>query len=65
MGIDFSANPTREPYYYGVMEYVEGIPWDYNPKDEIIYKHLTNGMHIFMPFLGPICHFCESPIQDP
>ena len=45
------------------MEDVEGIPWNYNPKDELRYKHLTNGVHMFMPFLGPTCHFCKYPIQ--
>ena len=52
----FSANPDREPNYYGVMEDVEVIPWNYNPEDEIRYKQLTNGVHIFMHFLGHTCH---------
>ena len=60
-----SASPDRESYYYGVMEYVEGIPWNYNPKDETGYKHLTNGVHLFIPFLGPTCHFCKYLIQAP
>ena len=60
-----SDNLDREPYYYGVMEDVEGIPWNSNPKDEIRYKHLTNGVNLFMPFLGPTCHFCKDPIQAP
>ena len=46
-----------EPYYYGVMDDVECIPWNVNPKDELMYKHLTNGLHMFMPFLGPTFHF--------
>ena len=32
-GYFFSDNLNREPYYYGVMEDVEVIPWNYNPKD--------------------------------
>ena len=24
-----------------------------------MYKHLTNGLNVFMPFLGPKCHFCN------
>ena len=52
------TNPDGEPYYYGVMEDVEGIPWNFNPEDELRYKHLTNGVKIFMPFLGPTYHFC-------
>ena len=43
------------------MEDVEGIPWYSNPKDELRYKKLTNGVHLFMPFLGPIC--CLYKIQ--
>ena len=46
----------RETYYYGVMQDVEGIPWNYNHKDELRYKHLTNGVHILIPFLGPTCN---------
>ena len=53
----FSADLDRDLYYYGVMEDVEGIPWNYNPKYELRYKHLTNGVNMFMPFLGPKCHF--------
>ena len=41
------------------MEDVESIPWNSNIKDELRYKHLTNGVHMFMPFLGPKCHFCN------
>ena len=51
------------------MEDVEGRPWNYNPKDEIRYKHLTNGVNMFMPFLGPTCNFCNLqyrlPISSP
>ena len=60
-----SANPDKEAYYYGVMEDVEGIPGNSNPRDELRYKHLTNSVHMFMHFLGPTCHFCKSPIHDP
>ena len=60
-----SANPDREPYYYCVIDDVSGIPWNSNPKDKLRYKHLTNDVHMFMPFLGPTCHFRKSPIQDP
>ena len=52
-----SAKPDREPYDYGIMEDVEGIAWNCNPKGELIYKHLTNGVQLFIPFLGPKCHF--------
>ena len=52
----FSANPDREPYYYAVMEDAEGIPWDYNIKNAVGYKQLTNGVHLFMPFIGPTYH---------
>ena len=55
----FSANPDRETYYYGLMKDVEGIPWNSNPKDELRYKHLTNCVHMFMPFLVPTCHLCN------
>ena len=41
------------------MEDVEGIPWNVNPKDELRYKHLTNGLHMFMPLLGLTFHFCN------
>ena len=47
------------------MDYVEGIPWNCNPKDMIRFKHLTNGVDMFIPFLGPTCHFCKSKIQAP
>ena len=47
----------REPYYYGLMEDVEVIPLNFNPKDELSYKHLITGGHLFMPFLGPTCRF--------
>ena len=60
-----SANPNRELYYYGVMEDVEGIPWNSNPKDELRYKHLTNGVNMFMPLLGPTCHFCNLQYRPP
>ena len=40
------------------------IPWNSNPKDEISYQNLTNGVKLFMPFHGPTCHFCKSLIQD-
>ena len=55
----------RELYYYGVMEDVEDTPWDYNPKDKLRYKHLTNGFHLFMPFLGPTCHFYNIQYRLP
>ena len=61
----FSANPDRELYYYGVMEDVEGVPWDSNPEDELRYKHLNNGMHMFMLLLGPKCHFCNIQYRLP
>ena len=61
----FSANPDKEMYYYGLMEDVEGITWNSNPKDEPRYKHLPNGAHMFMPFLGTTCHFCKSPMHAP
>ena len=60
-----SANPDRELYYYGVMEDVEDTPWDYNPKDKLRYKHLTNGFHLFMPFLGPTWHLCNLQYRLP
>ena len=51
------------------MEDVEVIPWHYNPKDELGYKHLTNVVHIFIPILGPTCHFYNIqyiiPISSP
>ena len=31
----FSSNLDRELYYYGVMDDVEGITWNYNTKDEL------------------------------
>ena len=54
-----SSNPDRELYYYGVMEDVEGIPWNSNPKDELRYKHQTNGVNLFIPFLGITRRFCN------
>ena len=33
----FSSNPDREPYYYGVMEDLEGIPCNSNTKYELRY----------------------------
>ena len=51
----FSDNSDREPYYYKVIEDVEGIPWKFYPKDELSYKHLTNGVYMFMLFLVPTC----------
>ena len=47
------------------MEDVEGIPWNSNPKDEIRYTQITNGVYMFMLFLGPTCHFCKFTIQAP
>ena len=38
------------------MEDVEVIPWNFNPNDELRLKHLTNGVYLFMPFLGTICN---------
>ena len=55
-----SSNSDKETYYYGVMEDVEGIPWNSNPGDEPRYKQLTNGVHVFMHFLGPTFHFCSN-----
>ena len=46
------------------MEDVEGIPWNYNPKDELMHKKLTNGVQMFMSFLGTTCHLCKYTIQD-
>ena len=48
-----------EPYYYGVMEDVEDIPWIYNPKDELRYKDLNNGVQMCTALLGPTCHLCN------
>ena len=64
-GYLFSDNPDRDPYYYGVMEDVEGIPSNNNPNDELMYKHLTNGVHLFLPLLGPTCHFFNLPYRLP
>ena len=61
----FSNNPDKESYHYRIMECVEGMPWNENPKDELRYKHLNNDLHLFMIFLGPTYHFCKSPIQAP
>ena len=47
------------------MEDVEGIPWNYNPNYELRYKHLTNGVHMFMPLLGPTCRFCNLQYRLP
>ena len=47
------------------MEDVENIPWNSNIKDELRYKHLTNGVHLLMPFLGPICNFCNIQYRVP
>ena len=55
----FSDNPDRELYYYGVMEDGKVIHFNSNPKDEIRYRHLTNYLHMFIPFLGTTCHFCN------
>ena len=44
---------------------VEGIPWNANPKGELRYKHLANGVQLFMHFLGPTYHLCKYPIQGP
>ena len=60
-----SDNLDREPYYYGVMEDVEGIPWNYNPKDELMHKKLTNGVQMFMSFLGTTCHLCNIQYRLP
>ena len=30
-----------------------------------MYKHLTNGLNVFMPFLGPKCHFCNIQYRLP
>ena len=46
-----------DPYYYVAMDDVEFIHCNYNPKGELRYKHLTNGVHLFIPFLGTTCHF--------
>ena len=48
---------------------MEGIPRNSNTKDGIRPKNLTNGVHMFMPFLGPTCHLCNIqyrlPISSP
>ena len=41
------------------MEDLEGTPCNYNSKYELSYKRLTDGVHLFMPFLGPIFHFWD------
>ena len=64
-GYFFSDNLDREPYYYGVMEDLEGIPWNYNTKYELSNKHLTSGMHLFITFLGLTCHFCNLQYRLP
>ena len=60
-----SANVDREPYYHGVIEDVECIPWDYNPKDGLMYKQLTNVVHLFMTLIVPTCHFCNLQYRIP
>ena len=55
----FSANPDRETYRYRIMEDVKGIICNLNPKDELRYKHITTGVHLFIPFLGHTYHFCN------
>ena len=47
------------------MEDVEGIPWNYNPKDELKYKHLNNVVNLFMPLLGPTCYCCDIKYRLP
>ena len=47
------------------MEDVAGIPWNSNPVDELRYKHLTNSFHMFVPFLGPTCHFYNLQYRLP
>ena len=44
---------------------MEVIPWNSNTKDELRYKHLTNGVHLLMPFLGPTCHFLNLQYRLP
>ena len=56
-GYCFSDKSDREPYYYGLMEGVDGTPWNYNPKEELRHKHLANGVHLFITFLSTACHF--------
>ena len=47
------------------MEDVEGIPWNYNPKHELRYKHQPNGVYVFMPFLGTTCNFYNLQYRLP
>ena len=47
------------------MEDVEGIPWDSNPKDELRNKNLSNGVNMFMPFIGATYHFCNLQYRLP
>ena len=54
-----------DPYHYRITEDVECIPRNENPKDELIYKHLTNGMHLFIPFLGPTYQLCNLQYRLP
>ena len=61
----FSAIPDREPYHYGIMEVVEGIPWNENIKDELRYKNLTNGVQLFTPFLGTTLHLLNLQYRPP
>ena len=44
---------------------MEGIPWNSNSKDELRYKQLPNGVHLFMPLLGTTCHFCNIQYRLP
>ena len=64
-GYCLSSNPDRETYYYGVMDDVEGIIWNSNSRDELRYKYLNNGVHLFMPSLGHTCNFCNLQYRLP
>ena len=44
---------------------MEVIPCNFNPKDELRYKHLTNDVHMFIPFLVILCHFCNLQYRLP
>ena len=47
------------------MKDVEGITWNNNPEDELRYKHLNNGVHMFMLFLGTSCNVCNIQYSLP
>ena len=55
----FMDNLQGGAQFYGELEDIEGIYWNDNHKNALLYKHITDGVHVVILFLGPCCHLCN------